>query len=380
METIKMVDLLGQYDKIREEINHAIQGVIDSSAFIKGPEVKAFEQEFAQYLNVKHVISCGNGTDALQLALMALDLEPGDEVITTPFSFIASIEVIRLLKLVPVLVDIRPDTFNIDDNLIETAISKKTRAIMPVHLFGQCARMENIMRIAKKHNLMVIEDNAQSVGTDYYFNNGTVKKAGTIGQIGCMSFFPSKTLGAFGDAGAVCTNDDTLAEKLWSMANHGMEKKYYYDHVGVNSRLDSIQAALLRVKLKYLDEFIQARIMAAGRYDQLLDPCRYIKTPERVDYSSHSFHQYTIELFGVNREELRQYLQEKSIPTVVYYPLSLHLQKAYKDLNYKQGDFPVSEELSSNVLSLPMHTELSNEQLEYIADHLIQFAAKKYNK
>jgi len=372
-----MVDLLGQYDKIKSEINNAIQGVIDSTAFIKGPEVKTFEQEFAQYLDAKHVISCANGTDALQLALMALELEPGDEVITTPFSFIASIEVIRLLRLVPVLVDIRPDTFNIDDNLIEKIISKKTRAIMPVHLFGQCARMENIMKIAEKHDLVVIEDNAQSVGTDYYFTDGSVKKAGTIGQLGCTSFFPSKTLGAYGDAGAVYTNDDSLAEKLWSMANHGQEKKYYYDHVGVNSRLDSMQAAILRVKLKYLDEFIQARVSAADRYDQLLEPCSHIKTPVRVDYSSHSFHQYTIELLGVDREKLQSYLKEKGIPAMVYYPLSLHLQKAYRDLNYKPGDFPVSEQLSNSVLSLPMHTELSNEQVEYIADHLIQFADKK---
>jgi UDP-2-acetamido-2-deoxy-ribo-hexuluronate aminotransferase len=373
METIKMVDLYGQYNRYRDEINGAIQEVIDSTAFIKGPEVKEFERELARYLGIKHVISCANGTDALQLALMALKLEPGDEVITTPFSFIASIEVIRLLRLVPVLVDIRPDTFNIDDNLIEKAISKNTRAIMPVHLFGQCARMENIMKIARKHKLVVIEDNAQSLGTDYFFSNGSVKKAGTIGQMGCTSFFPSKTLGAYGDAGAVFTNDDSLAEMLWSMANHGQEKKYYYNHVGINSRLDSIQAAILRVKLKYLDEFIQARIKAADTYDRLLEPCRHVKSPLRVDYSSHSFHQYSIELFGVNRNELRKYLADKGIPTMVYYPLSLHLQKAYRDLNYKSGDFPVSEQLSNNVLSLPIHTELTSEQLKFIAGHLIQF-------
>jgi len=377
MKQIQMVDLYGQYFKIKEEIDSAIQGVLDSSAFINGPDVKLFQEELAEYMDCKHVITCGNGTDALQVSLMALDLKPGDEIITTPYSFIASIEVIRLLDLVPVLVDIRPDTFNIDDNLIERAITKKTRAILPVHLFGQCARSETIMEIADKYGLYVIEDAAQALGADYIFKNGKSKKAGTIGTIGCTSFFPSKNLGCFGDGGAIFTDDEGLAKSLYSIINHGMSEKYYYEHIGVNSRLDSLQAAVLRVKLKYLDDYIQARTVAASFYNTEFDTYAQVRTPVTVDYSSHIYHQYTIELFGPDRDGLQSYLKANEIPSMIYYPKPLHLQKAYLDLNYKEGELPVAEELSQNVLSLPIHTELDEEQLRYITQHIIQYIVKE---
>jgi len=368
-----MVDLESQYLRIKDKIDSAIQGVIDSTAFIKGPDVRAFEEELAVWLQAGYVISCGNCTDALQIALMSLDLQPGDEVITTPFSFISTIEVIRLLKLVPVLVDIRPDTFNIDENLIERAISDRTKAIIPVHLYGQCARMETIMEIANRYKINVIEDAAQAIGTDYFFSNGSRKKAGTIGIIGCTSFFPTKNLSCYGDGGALFTSDEKLALKLRSLVNHGQNKKYYYDFVGVNSRLDTIQAAILRVKLKYLAEFNNSRIKAAEFYDKAFGSYPQIKIPYRSEYSSHTFHQYTLTLSGSNRDGLRNYLKENQIPSMVYYPLPFHLQKAFLDMNYHEGDFQVAEEISKSVLSLPMHSELDEEQLDYITHHVIHF-------
>jgi UDP-2-acetamido-2-deoxy-ribo-hexuluronate aminotransferase len=373
MKKISVVDLTGQYNRIRKEIDVAIRGVLDSASFIHGPEVKAFEEELRNYLQTGHVIACANGTDALQVALMSLDLEPGDEIITTPFSFISTIEVIRLLNLIPVLVDIRPDTFNIDEGLIENAITDRTKAIIPVHLFGQCCWMETIVDIARRHNLFIIEDAAQAMGTEYIFSNGSRKKAGIIGHIGCTSFYPSKNLACYGDGGALFTDDEKLALKIRSMVNHGQSKKYFYDHIGVNSRLDTIQAAILRVKLKYLDEFNKAKIAAATFYDNAFEPIPQILTPQRVDYSTHTFHQYTLTLFGPCRDDLQKYLHQQDIPSMLYYPLPFHLQKAYADLNYKKGDFPVSEEMSDCVLSLPMHTELDETQLEYITRHVIKF-------
>jgi len=373
MKQIQMVDLAGQYLRIKDEIDSAIHGVIDTTAFIKGPDMRLFEEELAAWLQAGYVISCGNGTDALQIALMALDLQPGDEVITTPFSFISTVEVIRLLKLVPVLVDIRPDTFNIDENLIERAVSDRTKAIIPVHLFGQCARMETIMEIANRNKIHVIEDAAQSIGTYYFFSNGSQKKAGTIGIIGCTSFFPTKNLSCYGDGGALFTNNEKLAVKLRAIVNHGQSQKYYYDFVGVNSRLDTLQAAILRVKLKYLKEFNIARIKAAEYYDKAFSPYPKIIVPHRVEYSSHIFHQYTLTLYGSDREGLKNYLKENHIPSMVYYPLPFHLQKAFLDMNYREGDFPVAEEMSKSVLSLPMHTELDEDQLAYITHHVIQY-------
>jgi UDP-2-acetamido-2-deoxy-ribo-hexuluronate aminotransferase len=373
MKQISMVDLAGQYLRIKEEIDSAIQGVIDSTTFIKGPDVQSFEEELAAWLQARYVISCANCTDALQIALMSLDLQPGDEVITTPFSFISTIEVIRLLKLVPVLVDIHPDTFNIDENLIERVISDRTKAIIPVHLFGQCTRMEVIMDIARHHKIHVIEDAAQSIGTDYIYRNGSRKKAGTIGIIGCTSFFPTKNLSCYGDGGALITNDEKVSLKLRAMVNHGQNQKYYYDFIGVNSRLDTIQAAILRVKLKYLSEYNNARCKAAEYYDKAFSPFTQIIIPFRAEYSSHIFHQYTITTYGLDRDGLRNYLKENQIPSMVYYPLPFHLQKAFLDMNWHEGDFPVAEEISKSVLSLPMHTELDEEQLEYITHHVIHY-------
>lgn len=368
-----MVDLAGQYQRIKHEIDSAIHGVIDTTAFIKGPDVRAFEEELAAWLQAGYVIACGNGTDALQIALMSLVLKPGDEVITTPFSFISTIEVIRLLKLVPVLVDIRPETFNIDENLIERVISDRTKAIIPVHLFGQCSRMESIMKMAGHYKIQVVEDAAQAIGTDYLFTNGSQKKAGTIGIIGCTSFFPTKNLACYGDGGALFTNDEKLAFKLRAIINHGQSQKYYYDFAGVNSRLDTLQAAILRIKLKYLKEFNNARIKTAEYYDKAFSPYPNIIIPHRVEYSSHTFHQYTLTIYGSNRDGLKNYLKENNIPSMVYYPLPFHLQKAFLDMNYREGDFPVAEEISKSVLSLPMHTELDEEQLEYITHHVIKY-------
>jgi len=368
-----MVDLLGQYEKIKTEIDQAVLGVIASSAYINGPEVKSFQKELETYLHCKHVIPCANGTDALQVAMMALKLEPGDEVITADFTYAATAEVIGLLRLKPVLVDVLPGTFTIDPDALERAITPKTKAIVPVHLFGQCAQMERIMSIAQKHNLYVIEDTAQAIGSDYRFSNGTTQKAGTIGTIGCTSFFPSKNLGCYGDGGAIFTNDDDLAARMRMIANHGQSVQYYHDEIGVNSRLDSIQAAILRIKLRHLDAYAAARNRAAAYYDKAFanHPAAYI--PVREPNSTHVFHQYTLVLKGKDRNAMREFLATKGIPSMIYYPVPLHLQKAYTDPRYQEGDFPVTEHLCANVISLPMHTEMTDEQLAYIVANVLEF-------
>jgi UDP-2-acetamido-2-deoxy-ribo-hexuluronate aminotransferase len=376
MRPIEMVDLYSQYLKIKTEIDEAIQDVIRSSVFIKGGKVVEFENHLGNYLK-SNVIACGNGTDALQIAFMAIGLKPGDEVITTPFTFVATVEVLALLGLKPVFADVDARNFNIDPDSVEKSITPKTRAIVPVHLFGQCADMEKIMRIARKFQLFVIEDACQALGTDYYYNDGTKAAAGTIGDIGCNSFFPSKNLGAYGDAGAIYASDENLVKTIRSIANHGMTKKYHYDRIGVNSRLDNIQAAILDVKLKYLDDYIKARQTAASFYDQKLRGIDDIQLPERATFSSHTFHQYTIRTS--ERSGLQEFLQKKNIPTMIYYPSCLHLQPAYQYLGYRKGDFPVAEKLTDTVLSLPMHTELDLEQLEYITSQIIQYFSQKQN-
>jgi len=373
---IQMVDLKSQYEKIKPEVDAAIQNVLNNTAFINGPEVKEFQKELEAYLGVKHVIPCANGTDALQIAMMALDLKPGDEVITADFTYVATAEVIGLLGLKPVLVDVIPDTFDIDVNAIEKAITPKTKAIVPVHLFGQCADMDKIMALAKKHNLYVIEDTAQAIGAEYFAADGTKKKAGTIGTIGCTSFFPSKNLGCYGDGGAIFTNDDALASKIRMIANHGQSVQYVHDSIGVNSRLDSIQAAILRIKLRDLDNYAKARNKAADFYDKAFANHPKVKTPARAKYSNHVFHQYTLQLNGVDRNALREYLASKDIPAMIYYPIPLHMQKAYLDPRYKEGDFPVTEKLCACVVSLPMHTELDEETLTYITSNVLDFLNK----
>jgi dTDP-4-amino-4,6-dideoxygalactose transaminase len=373
MKKIQMVDLRSQYLHIKPEIDKGIQDVIDSYAFINGPAVKNFQEGLEKYLGIKHVIPCANGTDALQVSMMALGLQPGDEVITASFTFIATAEVIALLKLTPVLVDVDPGTFNIDLKSIEKAITPKTKAIVPVHLFGQCAPMEEIMALAKKHNLFVIEDNCQAIGSDYIFTDGSRKKGGTIGHIGCTSFFPSKNLGCYGDGGAIFTNDDELAKQLRIVVNHGMVVRYYHDVIGVNSRLDSIQAAILHVKLGHLDEYAAKRRAAADFYDKAFTNNPRLTTPVRYAKSTHVFHQYTLVTRDVDRKGLIDYLAAKEIPAMIYYPVPLHLQKAYLDPRYKPGDFPVTEALSESVLSLPMHTELDDEQLNHIVTSVLEF-------
>jgi dTDP-4-amino-4,6-dideoxygalactose transaminase len=366
MQKIEMVDLRSQYERFKADIDSAIAGVISSTAFIKGPDVPLFEEELQRYLGVRNVIACANGTDALQIAMMALGLKPGDEVITTNFTFIATVEVIDLLGLKPVLVDPDPDTFNISVRALEKAITPRTRAIVPVHLFGQCADMEPIMEIAGRHGLHVIEDVAQATGAEYRFSDGTVKKAGTMGIIGCTSFFPSKNLGCYGDGGALFTDNNELATLIRSITNHGMKIRYYHDTIGVNSRLDTIQAAVLRVKLRHLDAFNEARQSAAAHYDRELSDVRGINVPVRAANSTHIFHQYTLRVEGGERNRLRECLENEGIPSMIYYPVALHMQKAYAHLGYLADDFPVTSRLTGEVLSLPMHTELSEEQLAYI--------------
>jgi dTDP-4-amino-4,6-dideoxygalactose transaminase len=376
MREIQMVDLRAQYEKIGPEIDHAIKEVLLSTAFIKGPDVKLFEEELQEYMGVKHVVSCANGTDALYLAMMVLGLKPGDEVITTNFTFIATVEVVALLGLKAVIVDPEPGTFNISLEAVRKAITPKTKAIVPVHLFGQCAEMEGIMELTKKHDLFVIEDAAQATGADYLYKNGTTKKAGTIGHIGTTSFFPSKNLGCYGDGGALYTNDETLAMKLRSIANHGMKVRYQYDNIGVNSRLDTIQAALLRVKLKHLSKFNKARKEVADFYDEAFARCRSISVPERASYSSHIFHQYTIKVGNNKRDELKKFLESRKIPSMVYYPAPLHVQKAYSFLGYNENDFPVTTSLCKEVLSLPMHPDMEKDQLDYITTNVLEFFDK----
>ena len=371
-----MVDLKTQYDKIKVQIDMAIEKVINSTSFIRGPEVKEFENNLAHYLNVRHVIGCANGTDALQVCLMALDLKPGDEVITPDFTFIATVEVIALLGLTPVLVDVDPVTFNINPESIKKSITGKTKVILPVHLFGQCANMNEIMKIAGEHNLYIIEDTAQATGAEFFYNNGNTLKAGTMGTMGCTSFFPSKNLGCYGDGGAIMTNNNDLAEKVRIITNHGMKIRYYHDMIGVNSRLDTIQAAILNVKLSSLDEYNAARQVAAAYYNKELSNINEIILPGKAEYTNHIYHQYTIRLKDLDRQKLQDYLKSKGIPTMIYYPIPLHRQKAFLGLNYNDAQFPVTEELCKTVLSLPMHTELDNEQLGYITYHIKEFISK----
>jgi len=373
MHNIRMVDLKTQYENIKHEVDNAIQDVIDSTAFINGPHVKDFQHNLEKYLGIDSVISCANGTDALQIALMALNLETGDEVITPDFTFISTVEVVKLLGLKPRLVDVNPETFTIDIDKLEKAINKNTKAIVPVHLFGQCADMNAIMDIAEKHNISVVEDVAQATGAEYNFK-GNWEKAGTIGHIGCTSFFPSKNLGCYGDGGALFTNDHQMDEKIRTIANHGSKVKYYHDDIGVNSRLDTLQAAILNVKLKYLNNYNQARQKAAAYYDEKLGKLEHIQTPVKDRNSSHIYHQYTLVLdSSVNRNELKEYLKEKGIPSMVYYPVPMHKQSAYVDDLKSEDKFPVSERLSEKVLSLPMHTELTTEQLEWITTSIINY-------
>ena len=372
MKKIQMVDLKGQYQGIKQQVKQSLEGVLESTAFINGPEVHQFQAELETYLNVKHVIPCANGTDALQIAMMGLGLKPGDEVITADFTFAATVEVIALLNLTPVLVDVEPDTFNIDPQAIKNAITPKTKAIVPVHLFGQCANMDAIMAIAKEHDLFVIEDNAQAIGADYRFADGRKQKAGTIGHVASTSFFPSKNLGCYGDGGAIFTNDDDLAHTLRGIVNHGMYKRYHHDVVGVNSRLDSMQAAVLRAKLPKLDAYNKARQLAAKSYDEAFASHEHITTPFR-NGNDHVFHQYTLKIANGKRDALAAHLNENDIPCGVYYPIPLHSQKAYLDTRYKEEDFTVTNQLIDEVISLPMHTELDAEQIAFITKTVIDF-------
>jgi len=367
-----MVDLRTQYEKIKTQIDNAVLGVLQSSAFINGPDVAKFTEEMKNYLKVKHVIPCGNGTDAIKIALMSLGLKPGDEVITPSFTYVATAESICLLGYKPVFVEVDEHTFTLSSQAFEKAITPKTKALIAVHLYGLCAHLEPIMEIAKKNNITVIEDTAQALGTDYIFNNGRKQKAGTIGHIGTSSFFPSKNLGCYGDGGMICTNDLTLAKRLKMTSNHGQSQKYVHDLIGVNSRLDTMQAAILRIKLAHLDNYISARNKVAEYYDTAFKNNDALIIPFRPAYSSHGFHQYTLTVKS-RRDELVKYLSDKKIPTVVYYPIPLHLQKAYQQYGYKKGDFPATEKLCDTILSLPMHTELDEEQLKYIVEVVAQY-------
>lgn len=373
MENIQMVDLKGQYLKIKEEVDAAIQHCIDTTAFINGPQVNEFKLALSKYLNVNHVVPCANGTDALQIALMALELEPGDEVIVPSFTYVATTEVIALLGLTPVMVDVDPDTFNLTAAIIETAISDKTKVVVPVHLFGQSANMEEIMEVSKKHNLYVIEDNAQAIGAEYTFSDGRKAKAGTIGHIGTTSFFPSKNLGCYGDGGAICTNDDDLGAKIQMMANHGQVKKYVHQYIGVNSRLDTIQAGILNVKLRYLDQYSAARSACAANYDKELAEVKGIQIPKRNPQSTHVFHQYTILVKDGKRDELKSYLESKGVPAMIYYPIPLNQQEAFKKISNVVGDLAVSTLLCQSVLSLPIHTEMEESVQDYIIATIKEF-------
>lgn len=362
-----MVDLNGQYNNIKDQVDLAIQTVINNSAFIKGPDVKAFEEELADYLGVQHVIGCANGTDALQIGLMALDLKPGDEVITPDFTFISTVEVGAILKLKPILVDVDPLKYTLTPESVKNAITPNTKAIVPVHLYGQCADMEAILQIANEHGIPVIEDAAQALGAEYTFKNGKKAKACNLGDIGCTSFFPSKNLGCYGDGGAITTNNAQLAEKIRAMANHGMKVKYYNDYIGINSRLDTMQAAILRVKLQKLDEYNNARQEIADAYDNAFSPIEQLTIPSRNQQSTHVFHQYTILLASeIKREDFQPYLKEKGIPSMIYYPVPMHQQRAYSYLNNNDTDFPVTNNITKRVISLPMHTEMDQEQIAYI--------------
>lgn len=372
MKKIQMVDLLSQYDHIKEEIDQALTDVVRSSWYVGGPDVREFQNELQNHLEVKHVIPCANGTDALQIALMALNLKRGDEVIVPAFTYVASAEAIALLGLTPILVDVDPKTFNIDLNSFKNAITPATKAVIPVHLFGQTADMEEVMKIAEEHKLYVIEDAAQSINSKRTFSDGSKKYSGTIGHIGTTSFFPSKNLGCFGDGGAIFTNDDQLAAKIRMVANHGSDKRYYHDEIGVNSRLDSIQAAVLRIKLRKLNDYTRARQEAASKYDSAFEDNPNLIIPFRDPNSTHVFHQYTLKYSG-DRDGLQKHLNDLEIPAMIYYPLPLHEQKAYKSDRYSTGDFPVTEKLCKEVISLPMHTELTDEQIDFITSAVNKF-------
>lgn len=374
MKKIEMVDLVSQYQEIKEKINQALSEIMECASFINGPSVWRFKSNLENYLgNQAIVVPCANGTDALQISMMGLGLQPGDEVITPAFTYAATAEVIALLGLTPLFVDVDERTFNIDYSQIEQVISSKTKAIVPVHLFGQCANMQPILGIVQKYNLYVIEDVAQALGAGYTSPNGSYKKAGTIGDVAGTSFFPSKNLGCFGDGGAIITTNKNLSEMLGIIANHGQTSLYYHDKVGVNSRLDSIQAAILDIKLQYLDQYVEKRRKAAAYYDERFEDIEQLITPYRASYSDHVFHQYTLTLQGINRDGLKDYLESVQIPAKIYYPVPLHLQKAYNLKGYKKGQFPVAERLSDTVVSLPMHTELDETQLAYITEHIISY-------
>ncbi|HPJ10793.1 MAG TPA: DegT/DnrJ/EryC1/StrS family aminotransferase [Flavobacterium sp.] len=374
MKKIQMVDLKGQYEKIKETVNASIQEVLDTNTYINGPEVHKFQKSLEEYLDVKHVIPCANGTDALQIAMMGLDLQPGDEVITADFTFAATVEVIALLQLTPVLVDVDLVNMNISIEAIKKAITPKTKAIVPVHLFGRAANMEAVMKIANEHNLYVIEDNAQAIGANCRFSDGTKRKAGTVGHVASTSFFPSKNLGCYGDGGAIFTNDDALAHKLRGIVNHGMYVRYHHDVVGVNSRLDSIQAAVLNAKLPLLDSYNAARQNAARKYTAILQGHKNIIAPSICEVCDcHVFHQYTLRIIDADRDALMQHLLDKGIPCAIYYPIPLHSQKAYLDPRYNEADFPITNQLVKEVISLPMHTELDDEQIRFITDAIIEF-------
>jgi dTDP-4-amino-4,6-dideoxygalactose transaminase len=375
MMNIKMVDLQGQYLAIKNEIDAAIQEVLMSTAFIQGPQVEEFTKALNDNVGAEYTITCANGTDALQIAMMALDLQPGDEVILPVHTYVATAEVIALLKLKPVFIDVDENTFNIDINQIENKITRMTKAIVPVHLYGQCADMEEILSIADKYGLFVIEDAAQALGAEYKYSDGTIEKAGTMGIIGTTSFFPSKNLGCYGDGGAIFTRDADIAERIKMVANHGQKVKYYHDLIGVNSRLDTLQAAILNVKLKYLQGYTNKRNQVAAYYDKNL-PKSIVKTPFRSFNSTHVFHQYTCKVINGSRDEFQKYLQSKGIPTMIYYPVPLHLQKAYRVGYIKEGSFPVSEKLSRTVISLPIHTEMTEEELQYVCETIKQFNGK----
>ncbi len=373
MKKIQMVDLVSQYENIKPSIDAAMHEVVTKAQFINGPEVQAFQRELEEYLQVKHVIPCANGTDALQMAMMGLGLKPGDEVITPSFTYIATTEVIALLGLIPVFVEVDPSTFCIDPAAIESAITPKTKAIVPVHLYGQAANMEAIMALAEKHGLKVIEDNAQAIGCDYHFSSGKIQKTGTIGHIGCTSFFPSKNLGCFGDGGAMMTNDDDLAQTLRRIANHGQSKRYYHDEVGCNSRLDSLQAAVLRVKLRQLDRYIESRQNLANAYDEAFGGLHGVNIPARAAYSNHVFHQYTLQVPPQSRDALHAFLEEKEIPSMIYYPVPAHRQQMFASFNLGSLNLPVTDFLTQRVISLPMHTEMQPDQLAYICSTVQSF-------
>lgn len=370
---IQMVDVKSQYEKIKTEVDKGIQDVINSCTFINGPAVKEFKASFEKYLDAKVVVPCANGTDALQIAMMALDLKPGDEVIVPAFTYVATAEVIALLQLTPVMVDVDPDSFNITADIVEKAITSKTKAVVPVNLYGQCSEVEPIMELAKKHNFYVIEDNAQAIGSDYIYKNGERVKSGLVGHIGSTSFYPSKNLGAFGDGGALYTNDPEIGERMRMVANHGQSKKYIHDIIGCNSRLDSIQAAILNVKLKHLDEYCNKRIKVADQYDILFANNRNLITPKRMEYSTHVFHQYTLRVTNGKRDELKAYLAEVGIPSMIYYPLPLYKQSAFLPFINEYQIMPVTEMLCEEVISLPIHTEMTEEMVDFIANKVNAF-------